>query len=173
VDLKESFIHLFHATKIFTHSKLTQSLIKEMAVFTEEEQLLIRRAVESAEMDTSGEIRVCIEKTCSEEVLDRAAKYFYKLDMDKTKLRNGVLIYLATVDRKFAIIGDAGINKVVPETFWDDAKHAMLEQLKLGKLVEGITTGVEMAGHQLQKYFPHLAADKNELPDDIAFMDGD
>ncbi|MES2275559.1 MAG: TPM domain-containing protein [Bacteroidota bacterium] len=144
-----------------------------MAVFTEEEQLLIRRAVERAEQDTSGEIRICIEKNCNEEVLDRAAKYFYKLDMDKTKLRHGVLIYLATVDRKFAIIGDAGINKVVPPTFWDDTKLAMLEQFKYGKLVEGIVTGIEMAGHHLQKYFPHTAGDRNELPDDIAFMDGD
>ena len=143
-----------------------------MAVFTEEEQLLIRRAVEKAELNTSGEIRVCIEKTCNEEVLDRAAAYFYKLDMDKTRLRNGVLIYMATVDRKFAIIGDAGINKVVPETFWDDTKLAMLEQFKFGKLVEGIAIGVKMAGEQLKKFFPHETDDTNELPDDIAFMDG-
>jgi uncharacterized membrane protein len=144
-----------------------------MAVFTEEEQGLIRRAVENAEQNTSGEIRVCIEKTCDEEVLDRAAKYFYQLDMDKTRLRNGVLIYLATVDRKFAIIGDAGINQLVPDTFWDDTKHAMLEQFKYGKLVEGICSGLQMAGEQLKKYFPHADDDKNELPDDIAFMDGD
>lgn len=144
-----------------------------MAVFTDEEQSLIRHAVESAEKNTSGEIRVCIEKTCSEEVLDRAAKYFYQLDMDKTRLRNGVLIYLATVDRKFAIIGDAGINQVVPDTFWDDTKQAMLEQFKYGKLVEGICTGLEMAGGQLKKYFPHMDDDSNELSDDVAFMDGD
>ena len=142
-----------------------------MAAFTEDEQAQIRRAVESAENNTSGEIRICIEKTCDEEVLDRAAKYFYKLDMDKTKLRNGVLIYLATVDRKFAIIGDAGINKVVPEAFWDETKLAMLEQFKTGDLVQGIITGLNMAGQQLKAYFPHNAGDKNELPDDIAFGD--
>lgn len=142
-------------------------------VFTEEEQGQVRAAVQSAEKNTSGEIRVCIEKTCSEEVLDRAAKYFYQLDMDKTKLRNGVLIYLATVDRKFAIIGDAGINRLVPETFWDDTKQAMLEQFKYGKLVEGICTGLSMAGEQLKKYFPYMTDDQNELPDDIAFMDGE
>jgi len=144
-----------------------------MALFTEEEQLQIRHAVEAAEKNTSGEIRVCIEKTCSEDVLERSAKYFYKLEMDKTKLRNGVLIYMATVDRKFAIIGDAGINAVVPPTFWDDVKAAMLEQFKYGKLIEGITIGVTMAGNHLKKYFPHGLDDKNELPDDIAFMDGE
>lgn len=144
-----------------------------MAVFNDDEQERIRKAIEGAEKHTSGQLRVCIEKTCSESVLDRAAKYFHKLDMHKTKLRNGVLIYVATVDRKFAIIGDAGINKVVPENFWDDTKEDMLEHFKQGNLVEGIVTGLEIAGEHLQKFFPHESDNINELPDDIAFMDGD
>ncbi|NCD68164.1 TPM domain-containing protein [Mucilaginibacter agri] len=143
-----------------------------MDVFNDEEQQQIRKAIESAEKNTSGEIRVCIEKNCSEEVLDRAAKYFYQLDMEKTRLRNGVLVYLATVDRKFAIIGDAGINAAVPPDFWDETKNEMLEQFKQGNLVEGIVVGLNRAGLQLQKYFPYQLDDKNELPDDIAFMDG-
>jgi len=144
-----------------------------MALFNEEEQQLIRQALEAAEKNTSGELRVCVEKTCSEEVLDRVAQYFYKLDMHKTKLRNGVLIYLATDDHKFAIIGDAGINQVVPPNFWDETKEAMLQHFKQGKLVDGIITGLSRSGRQLQQYFPYQAGDKNELPDDIAFMDGE
>lgn len=144
-----------------------------MALFNDEEQQRIRTAIEDAEKDTSGQIRVCIEKTCSENVLDRAAKYFHKLDMHKTRLRNGVLIYLATVDRKFAIIGDKGINKVVPENFWDDTKEEMLKHFKYGELVEGIVTGLKIAGDHMQQYFPHKQDGNNELPDDIAFMDGD
>ncbi|MGI4727706.1 MAG: TPM domain-containing protein [Janthinobacterium lividum] len=143
-----------------------------MALFTEEEQQQIRKAIESAEKSTSGEIRICIEKTCSEEVLDRAVKYFKQLNMHKTRLRNGVLIYLSTVDRKFAIIGDAGIDKVVPQNFWDATKENMLSHFKYGNLTEGISVGIKMAGEQLQKFFPSLDSDSNELPDDIAFMDG-
>jgi len=143
-----------------------------MAVFNDEEQLRIRKAIEDAERHTSGQIRICIEKTCSEDPLDRAAKYFHQLDMHKTKLRNGVLIYLATVDRKFAIIGDRGLNKLVPENFWDDVKEEMLKHFKFGDLVEGIVTGLKISGEHLQKYFPHRDNGKNELPDDIAFMDG-
>ncbi|MBL4675643.1 MAG: TPM domain-containing protein [Mucilaginibacter sp.] len=143
-----------------------------MAVFTEEEQQRIQKAVADAERQTSGEIRVCIEKTCSDEPLDRAVRYFAQLEMHKTRLRNGVLIYVATVDRKFAIIGDAGINKVVPEDFWDTTKEDMLRQFKFGNLVEGIVTGITKAGEQLKQYFPHQAGDRNELSDDIAFMDG-
>jgi uncharacterized membrane protein len=143
-----------------------------MALFNDE-QLLIKQAVEAAEKHTSGEIRVCVEKTCSEDVLDRAAKYFKQLDMHKTKLRNGVLIYLATKDRKFAIIGDGGINQQVPVDFWDQTKLEMLELFKQYNLVEGIVTGVTKAGEQLKKYFPYQSDDTNELSDDVSFMDGD
>ncbi|SDF68435.1 TLP18.3, Psb32 and MOLO-1 founding protein of phosphatase [Mucilaginibacter pineti] len=144
-----------------------------MPVFNEEEQQRIRKGIEEAENRSSGEIRVCIEKKCSEEVLDRAAKYFFQLNMHKTALRHGVLIYVATVDRKFAIIGDSGINQVVPADFWDSTKEDMLNHFKYGDIVEGIVTGLKIAGEQLQKYFPHTAGNVNELPDDIAFMDGD
>ncbi|RYY34768.1 MAG: TPM domain-containing protein [Sphingobacteriaceae bacterium] len=143
-----------------------------MNIFNDDEQLRIQKAIEAAEKSTSGEIRICIEKKCSDEVLDRAAKYFYQLNMDKTKLRNGVLIYLATVDRKFAIIGDAGINKQVPENFWDETKTQMLEHFSHGNLVDGIVTGITMAGEQLKKFFPYLDGDSDELSNDIAQMDG-
>src|ERR1700761_9739678 len=140
-----------------------------MALFNEDEQQRIRRAIEDAEKHTSGQIRVCIEKTCNENVLDRAAKYFHQLDMHKTKLRNGVLIYVATVDRKFAIIGDRGINKVVSADFWDDTKEDMLNHFKYGDLVEGIVTGLSIAGESLKKFFPHQNDGSNEISDDVAF----
>lgn len=143
-----------------------------MKIFSDDEQQRIADAVEAAERFTSGEIRVCIEKTCSEPVLDRAANYFRKLEMDQTALRNGVLIYVAITDHKFAIIGDAGINKVVPHDFWDETKEAMLAHFKEGNLVLGIITGINMAGKELQTFFPYLDDDKNELPDNISFMDG-
>ncbi|MES2809349.1 MAG: TPM domain-containing protein [Bacteroidota bacterium] len=144
-----------------------------MSIFNDEEQKRISDAIAGAEKCTSGEIRVSVEKTCSDDVLDRAAKYFYQLDMHKTKLRNGVLIYVAMVDRKFAIIGDAGINKVVSEDFWDCTKEDMLAHFKTGDIIEGIITGVTKAGTQLGKYFPHdLDKDTDELSNDVAFMDG-
>jgi len=144
-----------------------------MALFNDEEQEQIRKAIEEAEKHTSGEIRVCVEKNCSEDVLHRAAKYFHKLGMHHARHRHGVLIYLATVDRKFAIIGDHGIDKVVPANFWDSTKELMLQHFKQGDLVGGLATGLCLAGEQLEKYFPH---DENkripDKPDNITFMDG-
>jgi uncharacterized membrane protein len=142
-----------------------------MSKFTDREQQLISDAIEVAELATSGEIRVCIEKKCPEDVLDRAANYFSKLGMNQTSLRNGVLIYVATEDHKFAIIGDAGINKVVPTDFWNSTKDAMAQLFKQGQLAEGIVKGVELAGQQLKTYFPFKDNDKNELSNDIHYTD--
>lgn len=144
-----------------------------MASFSKKDQKRIREAIQEAERATSGEIRICVEKSCSEDVLDRAANYFHKLGMDKTALRNGVLIYLATEDRKFAIIGDAGINHAVPANFWDSTKEAMVSHFREGRITEGVVTGVRLAGEQLAAYFPCQDDDKNELSDDISFGDGD
>ena len=143
-----------------------------MSIFSEKEQQLISEAVESAERFTSGEIRICVEKTCSEPVLDRAATYFKKLGMNKTGQRNGVLIYIATQDKQFAIIGDAGINKLVPHDFWDSTKDAMLGYFKEGNMTGGIIAGVKIAGEQLQTFYPYLDGDVNELPNEITQMDG-
>ena len=89
--------------------------------------------------------------------------------MHKTQARNGVLFYLAVRDRKFAIIGDEGIHKVVPENFWDAIKEQMLSQFKQGDFTSGLTQGIISAGEQLKKYFPYQKDDVNELSDELSF----
>jgi uncharacterized membrane protein len=137
--------------------------------FSEENKLQIANAIRVAELNTSGEIRIHIEKFCKEDVLDRAAYIFEKLEMHKTQLRNGVLFYVAIEDHKFAILGDAGINQVVSEDFWEKTKEVVLSNFKEQKLTEGLTAGILMAGEQLKAHFPYQSDDKNELSDDISF----
>ena len=109
--------------------------------FTDEQQEDLRLAIMNAELDTSGEIRVHIENTCPGEVMHRALLIFHKLEMDKTENRNGVLIYLAVKNRKFAIIGDEGIHKIVTENYWDNIKNKMLEQFRENKFTDGLIDG--------------------------------
>lgn len=126
--------------------------MESQQLFSEKDKAAIVEAIKMAELNTSGEIRVHIEARCKEaNVLDRAAKVFAELNMHKTELRNGVLVYLATSDHKFAIIGDAGINKSVPENFWEQIKELMTTNFKEGRFTEGLTTGILMAGEQLKK----------------------
>jgi len=128
-------------------------------------------AVRQAELDTSGEIRVHLETSCTGDVMDRASRLFEKLNMHKTRLRNGVLIYLAVRNRKFAIIGDVGINSVVPENFWENAETEMLNHFRENHFTDGLLKAIEMTGFQLKKHFPYLTDDINELSDEISFSD--
>ena len=137
--------------------------------FTAEQQQEIIRAIRIAEMDTSGEIRLHLEESCGDDVLDRAADIFRKLEMHKTELRNGVLIYLAVKDRQFAIIGDVGINEKVPENFWDDIKEDMVANFIQGNFVKGLINAIETSGTELQHFFPRNTGDINEMSDEISF----
>ncbi len=137
--------------------------------FSKKEKAKIREAISTAELNTSGEIRVHMENRCKGDVMDRAAVLFEKLKMHKTKLRNGVLFYLAIKDKKFAILGDKGINTVVPDDFWDEIKAFLTEKFKEGKFTEGLSEAIIMAGNQLKKHFPYQSDDINELSNEISF----
>lgn len=137
--------------------------------FSEKEKLQIKNAIRAAEFNTSGEIRVHIEKHCKEDVLDRAAYWFEQLEMHKTELRNAVLFYLALEDHQFAILGDAGINLKVSDDFWENIKEVMTGYFREGKFTEGLSTGIIMAGEQLKQHFPWNSDDVNELSDEISF----
>jgi len=134
---------------------------------TAEEQEIVE-AIRLAEMETSGEIRVHIEKTTSGDAFDRALEVFHLLKMDNTKLQNGVLIYVAVDDHNFVICGDKGINDVVANDFWDCTKDAMMAQFKQGNFKQGLIDGIKNAGDQLQKYFPWEEGDSDELSNEIS-----
>ena len=124
-------------------------------IFTADEKKKIVHAIEMAEKDTSGEIRLHIESFCPKDVLDHATWIFTKLEMHKTAQRNGVLFYVAIHDRKFAILGDAGINALVPADFWEKIKSTVVAEFAQGHYCEGLCTGIGMAGEQLKAFFPY------------------
>jgi len=138
-------------------------------LFTSQEKKRIVAAITQAELRTSGEIRVHIENYCPSSSLDRAVFVFNQLKMYKTKERNSVLIYLATESRKFSILGDTGINAVVPEGFWESVKEIMQDSFRSGNFADGICAVVEEIGTKLAEFFPYRKDDTNELPNDISF----
>ena len=135
---------------------------------TKEEEQEIVEAIRVAEKNTSGEIRVHLEKTTALDVYDRALEVFNELKMDETQLKNGVLIYLAVEDKTFVICGDYGINDVVANDFWDSTKEVMVAHFKNGNYKQGLVDGILMAGEQLKKHFPWSEDDTNELSNEIS-----
>ena len=141
---------------------------KVESFLTQEEEQAIVEAIRVAEKNTSGEIRVHIEKTTSLDAFDRAMEVFNLLKMDETDLKNGVLIYLAVKDKTFVICGDKGINDVVANDFWDCTRDIMVNHFKSGNYKQGLIDGIINAGEQLQKHFPYLDGDTNELSNEIS-----
>ena len=135
---------------------------------TKEEEQEIVEAIRVAEKETSGEIRVHIEKTTSIAAFDRALEVFHLLEMNKTELKNGVLIYVAVKDKTFVICGDQGINELVPNDFWNTTKEVMADHFKNGNFKDGLIEGIIKAGNQLKKYFPYQEGDTNELSNEIS-----
>jgi len=136
--------------------------------FNSAEKAMILKKIKEAEARTSGEIRVHVEKKCKTDPMKRATQLFAKLKMHKTAQRNGTLIYLATEDRKFVVLGDKGIDEKVPDNFWNEVVDKMGDYFKRGEFCEGLCWGIEKIGEKLKTYFPHQADDVNELSDEIS-----
>lgn len=142
------------------------SNVEDFLTSKEEEEIVL--AIQQAERNTSGEIRVHIEKTTAISHYDRALEVFQMLKMFNTQQRNGVLLYIAVDDHKFVIYGDEGINNVVSENFWETTKEAIQNQFKQGSFKQGIIDGVLKAGKELQAHFPWTTDDENELSNEIS-----
>jgi uncharacterized membrane protein len=135
---------------------------------TAPEREAVLDAIRSAERKTSGEIRVHVEARCPGDALARATRVFEDLGMTRTTERNGALVYLALRDHKFAVIGDLGIHRSLPEGFWEEVRGSMEERFRAGRFGEGLVLGIAKIGERLAERFPRKADDRDELPDEIS-----
>jgi uncharacterized membrane protein len=144
---------------------------KKKDFFTEEEKQQLVNAIQKAEQQTSGEVRIFVESKCKYvDALDRAQEIFFSLKMNETELRNGTLLYVALKDKQAAVFGDEGIHQKVGKKYWEDVVSHMLLQFRNQKLADGICQGIHDLGQALKLYFPYNSdTDKNELPDEIVF----
>lgn len=139
--------------------------------FSPEENEQIVHSIQEAEKETSGEVRVFVESRCKYvDALDRAAEIFDKLEMEKTKLRNGVLFYIAIKDKQFAIFADSGIHSAAGKGYWEKVIKEIISHFSKDNIAVGIVTCIGKIGQALKTYFPYdKEIDKNELPDEIVF----
>jgi uncharacterized membrane protein len=145
-------------------------LRRKRNLFTEEEQARIIREIRKAESRTSGEIKVFVENKCSYmDALDRAVELFAEMNLDKTRERNAVLIYVALKDHQLAIFGDEGIHRKVGQAYWHQEVMRMIADFNREDYAAGIAHCVEDVGAALIEHFPYAAGDRNELSDNIEF----
>lgn len=128
----------------------------------------ITDAIAAAEKMTSGEIRVHIQPKARGDIRAVAERTFERLGMTKTELRNGVLLFIASEEQRFVILGDKGINEVAPAGFWDDIATRLTIRFKAGDFTDGIVEAIHSAGEELRHDFPRAKADVNELTNEIS-----
>ena len=147
------------------------SLFKRKEFFSEAQKERIVSAIRAMEQQTSGEIRVFVEsKNPFMDPVDRAAEVFFKLKMEKTDQRNGVLLYIATKHKELALFGDEGIYKATGAGFWNNAVKNMISHFNGDDICEGMVQCIHEVGETLKEKFPYnRTEDKNELPDEIVF----
>jgi len=147
---------------------IIQELMEVEQFLNDQQEQEVINAIRQAEKNTSGEIRVHFEKSLDQDALKRAQEVFFQLEMDKTMFKNGVLFYVAVDDHQFAIIGDEGIDKLVPNDFWESVRDEVITEFVKGNHSKGLVLGILHAGEKLKEYFPYGDKDENELSDEIS-----
>ncbi len=132
----------------------------------------IEASIAKAETRTSGEIHVHVAERCAEDVVGSAIVAFEELGLAKTRLRNGVLFFFATRDRKFAVIGDKGINDIVGQGVWDDVVDLIKSGFASRAPIDSICEAIGLCGSKLAEFFPPQEGDEDELPNQVSFSHG-
>ena len=124
-------------------------------------------AIRDAEKKTSGELRVFISRKVVADAVKEAQAHFVEMGMEKTRERNGVLIFVAPHSHRFAVVGDVGVHQRCGESFWTELAAEMSGHFAKSEFTSGIIHGVKKAGELLAQHFPRRPDDANELPDEV------
>lgn len=134
------------------------------------DQQAIVAAIARAEKSCSGEIRVHVQpKAHGGDIRAVGERTFERLGMTKTALRNGVLLFIASEEQKFVILGDKGIDEKVGHDFWDEIAAQLTAAFRAREFTRGIVEAVERCGAALSSHFPHEGdRDVNELSNELS-----
>ena len=125
-------------------------------------------AIREAERKTSGEIRVFVTHHPVQDPVAAARAQFVRLGMEKTRDRNGVLLFVAPLARQFAVVGDRGVHERCGDEFWQAMASEISGHFQESDFTRGIVHGIKRAGDLLGQHFPRQPDDRNELPDNLA-----
>ena len=131
----------------------------------------ITAAIAKAEAETSGQIKVHLERRVhggTADALARARDVFAQLGLHRTDGRDAVLIYLAIEDRKLALVGDEGIHARVGDEYWTVVRDHMVRSLRAGAPRQALVHAVEEVGRVLREHFPRRPGDANDLSDEVS-----
>jgi uncharacterized membrane protein len=134
-----------------------------------EEQNRLLDKIARIEKRSSGEVRIHVAERRVKDPLKAARRTFTSLGMSATKRRNGVLVFLSLPSRKFAIVGDEGIDRVTPKDYWDGLRDTLAARFAAGDFCEGLLEILDRVEAVLVRHFPYEKGDVDELPDELSY----
>jgi uncharacterized membrane protein len=137
--------------------------------FNQKEQNLVEEAIRTAETKTSAELVVHLDNLCFANPIKAAEKVFVRLGMHNTAERNGVLIYIATLNKKIAVVGDVGIYSKLEPDYWKKIVDQLIAEFRADHKAEALSASLLDIGNQLAEFFPRQHNDTDELSNKISF----
>jgi uncharacterized membrane protein len=139
--------------------------------FTEEDLSKIQSALERLEKNTQGEVVISFhrKRSFTERLYDfheLAMKDFRRLNVHKTKLRTGILLFIIFEDKYYDIIADEGIYRKISDEVWNEIEENLCRHFREGKYAEGVLFVIESMYGVLRKQFPALNTD-DEIGNEI------
>lgn len=111
--------------------------------------------------------------TMREKVRRRALRHFLESGVDRTRDRNGLLIFISLLERRIEIVADIGITDRVAPSSWEDVITELGVSLRRGDPGEALARAVTQCGDILADYFPPRPDDANELSNQVQILRDD
>lgn len=107
-----------------------------------------------------------------ERVRRRAHEQFLAKNLQATRERTGVLIYVSAGEHMAELIADEGIAAKVADSAWEGAMGRLIEGFKARRPAEGFEEAIAICGAILAEHFPQRPDDNpNELSDAVVVLD--
>ena len=135
----------------------------------DEDFAAIDQTIKAFEKRTSGELVVSFQLVSRGDPYREGRRIFKRLKLHRTRERNAVLVVIFLNSRKFAVLGDQGIDEKVPTGFWDQTVSTMGAHFREQHYREGLVEGIRLLGGQLAEHFPYREDDVDELSDEVRF----
>jgi putative membrane protein len=96
-----------------------------------------------------------------------AIDQFLARNLQNTRGRTGVLIFVALGERHVEVVADEAIYGKVEPAVWDDAVGALIGAAREKRLADGFVEAVALAGGVLAAHFPPGGDNPDEIPNRV------
>lgn len=103
---------------------------------------------------------------------ERARRAFAERGLERTRGRTGILLLVAILERRVAVLGDAGIDAVLdPDESWQGVIDLAVAGLHAGRAEEGLEAALRRCGEMLRRHVPAAGPRSDQLPNAVVVED--